>query len=72
MTYSQQSELVDGIDQGTSITYLDQFTSRAVSDEMRLHSLTTCHTEGKIIDKQFQMIFDPNQSIDVKAYDMEN
>ena len=54
-----------GVEQGTFITNEDQLTSGAVSDEMRLHSITTCHTEGKVTGMQFHMALDPYESNDV-------
>ena len=42
------SDQVAGVDEGTFITNEDQLTSESFSDEMRLHSITTCHSKGKV------------------------
>jgi len=40
------SDATAGDETGEFMTNEDQLTSSAVTDEMRLHSVTTCHTEG--------------------------
>ena len=36
---------------------------------MRLHSITTCHTDGKVTGLQFHMALDP-EAVDEDVYDM--
>ena len=64
------SDKVAGIEQGTFMTNEDQLTSKAVSDDMRLQGITTCHTEGRVTGLQFHMALDPYEAIDEEAYDM--
>ena len=58
-----------GIEEGDFMTNEDQLTSRAISDDMRLHSITTCHTDGRVTGLQFHMALDP-EAIDEEVYDM--
>lgn len=64
------SDQVAGIEEGTFVTNEDQLTSRAVSDDMRLQGITTCHTEGKVTGLQFHMALDPYEAVDEEVYDM--
>jgi len=64
------SDAVAGIEEGTFVTNEDQLTSKAVSDDMRLHSITTCHTDGKVTGLQFHMALDPEEAVDEDVYDM--
>ena len=64
------SDAVAGIEEGDFMTNEDQLTSRAVTDDMRLHSITTCHTDGKVTGLQFHMALDPAEAIDEDVYDM--
>jgi len=52
------------------MTNEDQLTSKAVSDDMRLQGITTCHTEGKVTGLQFHMALDPYEAVDEEVYDM--
>ena len=47
-----------------------QLTSKSVSDDMRLHSITTCHTDGRVTGLKFHMALDPNEAVDEELYDM--
>ena len=64
------SDAVAGIEEGDFMTNEAQLTSRAVTDDMRLHSITTCHTDGKVTGLQFHMALDPAEAIDEDVYDM--
>jgi len=64
------SDQVAGVEEGTFITNEDQLTSESFSDEMRLHSITTCHSKGKVTGLQFQMALDPYESEEVEVYDI--
>ena len=64
------SDQVVGVEEGTFITNEDQLTSESFSDEMRLHSITTCHSKGKVTGLQFQMALDPYESEEVEVYDI--
>ena len=52
------------------MTNEDQLTSKAVSDDMRLQGITTCHTEGRVTGLQFHMALDPYEAADEEVYDM--
>jgi len=64
------SDLTAGSETGAFVTNEDQLTSSAVTDEMRLHSITTCHTEGQVTGLQFHMAMDPYTAVGEEVYDM--
>ena len=64
------SDAVAGVEQGEYMTNEAQLTSKSVSDDMRLHSITTCHTDGRVTGLQFHMALDPNEAVDEELYDM--
>ena len=64
------SDAVAGVEQGEFMTNEAQLTSKSVSDDMRLHSITTCHRDGRVTGLQFHMALDPNEAVDEELYDM--
>jgi hypothetical protein len=65
------SDDVAGAETGEFITNEDQLTSSTVTDEMRLHSIMTCHTDGTVTGLQFFMAMDPYNAVDEEAYMMD-
>ena len=42
-----------------------------MTDDMRLHSITTCHDDGDVYGVQFHMALNPYEAVDEEVYDMD-
>ena len=58
------SDTVAGDEDGEFFTNEDQLTQPGFSDDMRLHSITTCHDDGDVYGIQFHMSKNPYEGVD--------
>lgn len=64
------SDQTAGQEVGAYMSNDEQLTGAAVSDEMRLHSIKTCRTDGNVTGLQFNMALNPYQVISEELFAM--
>merc|ERR1712013_176532 len=64
------SDQTAGAETGEFMTNEDQLTSSSVTDQMRIHTINTCLTDGEVTGLQFIMALNPYEAVDEELFGM--